>query len=130
MGVKPLHLSWAHEARKEKQEGSIVQESMGPAAQDLRKACGEKKVGEAAGEVKVKGTSGMRLIHTARCPAHSAALSVFQEHSLLSAHSAATSVFQEHSLLSAPSLSKPCEKFTSSGLLWRLLGRQNLYLYT
>lgn len=92
---------------------------------------GEKiKVGEAAGEVKVKGTSGVKPIHTATCSAHSAALSVFQEHSLLSAHSAAMSVFQEHSLLSVPSLSEPCEEFMSSGLLWRLLGRQNPYLYT
>lgn len=88
------------------------------------------KVGEATGEVKVKGASGPRLIHTAGCSAHSASVSVCQGHSLLSARAVAISVFQEHSLLSVPSLSEPCEVFMSPGPLWRPLGRQNPYLYT
>lgn len=86
----------------------MVKGSMRPPAQDLKGLLEKIKVGEDTYEVKVKGTSGMRLIHTTD----------------------AVSVFQEHSLLSVPSFSEPCEEFPSPGLLWRLLDKQNPYLYT
>lgn len=119
MGDKPSTRSWAYEAREESCVGDEVGYSGSKGVwENFRSTMGEKfRVGQAAGEVKAKGMSETRLVHTAGC---------FSLLPHACCHVCVPETSTTCGLCSVLQELEPQEEFRRTGLSWRL----NLYLYT